>query len=111
MAEGETRGDDDLAEWTKTDPATGVVTVRLQYPVRVGERTVTEMSLRRPKGKDMIAMEQNAAGEMAQSIGLINRLLPDDMAVAEELDGVDIKRMSRVVAGFLQVSLPTGATS
>ena len=102
--------EDDRATWA-TDPETGAVTIPLKYPVRVGERTIDKVTLRRPKGKDLAAMEENAGGEMAQALRLIDRLLPEDTPIAGELDGVDVKRLSMVVADFLQVSLPTGATS
>ena len=101
---------DDLAMQT-TDPETGAITVPLQYPVKIGERTVDKVTLRRPKGKDLAAMEENAGGEMAQALRLIDRLLPDDMPIAGELDGVDVKRLSRVVADFLGLPPPTGGMS
>ena len=102
--------DDDLTAEITTDPETGAVTIPLKFPVKIGERKIDNVTLCRPKGKDLAAMEEDAGGEMTQALRLIDRLLPDDQPIAGELDGVDVKRLSRVVADFLGLPPRTGAT-
>ena len=94
-----------------TDPQTGRVTVPLKYPPTLDGRPIDKITLRRPKGKDLVAMENISGGEMARTLSLIGMLaVNDDLILGEALDGEDIGRLSRVIAGFFGGLLPTGGT-
>lgn len=68
---------------------------------------ITEVTLRRPKGKQMRAMD-SAKGAMGRTLALIaacGGLLPVE---ADELDGEDVLVLGERIADFLGQSLPTG---
>lgn len=89
------------------------IKVALKHPIERKDdagnvvATIAEVTLRRPKGKQMRAMD-NAKGAMGRTLALIavcGGLLPME---ADELDGEDILALGERIADFLGQSLPTG---
>jgi hypothetical protein len=79
---------------------------RLDKDGNVAEK-ITCISLRRPKGKQMKAMD-NAKGSMSRILALLavcGGLLPVEV---DAMDGEDIMALSELITGFLGQSLPTG---
>ncbi|OOF53988.1 phage tail protein [Rodentibacter genomosp. 2] len=72
------------------------VIVALEFPIQDGEgKTITELTIRRPKVKDIRKMRGST--DIEQSISLISiatGLVPEDV---DELDIADFKRVSEVV--------------
>ncbi|MBF0752239.1 MULTISPECIES: phage tail assembly protein [unclassified Pasteurella] len=72
------------------------VIVALEFPIQDGEgKTITELTIRRPKVKDIRKMQGST--DIEQSISLISiatGLVPEDV---DELDIADFKRVSEVV--------------
>ena len=70
--------------------------VTLQFPLTTGDgRTITEVSLRRPKVRDLKNAQRGGHGQADQEIALFaaitdERLTPEDM---EELDMADYSRI------------------
>ncbi len=76
-------------------------TVALQYPLEVEGQTVSHITLRRPKARDLKHMETAKGGEIAKSIGLIANLAELPPAAIDDLDASDFQALSELVASFL----------
>lgn len=87
-----------------------VVTLKLQEPIEVGGTTIAEVTIRRPKVKDLRALDQDAEGtEMEKGIAmaaLLTDLTPDAI---EEMDAFDFAALSEKIAGFLPQAPAQGA--
>lgn len=75
----------------------------LEYPVEWNDSVVTEVEVRRPKGKDMRylpAMNDNVATE--DIFPFLSRLLPDGMTeeFIDEMDQVDLEALNEIVENF-----------
>jgi hypothetical protein len=94
---------------TTTTNDDGSTTVTLSKPITgpTGE-TVTAITLRRPKAKDMRAMD-NAKGEIGKSLALAGQLSGIPAPLLDNLDGSDFIELSEAVQGFLKPSQATGA--
>lgn len=68
----------------------------LQYPIDVGGRTITEITLRRPKFRDLERVEniENDLMKTKQMVGDLGDLTPDEVA---ELDILDFKALAERV--------------
>lgn len=81
--------------------------ITLDYPVEAGGETIRQLTLRRPRVKDMKAM---MAGEndFDQAAILVSRLSDQPLAVIENLDAADFERVNKAVADFLPDGRATG---
>ncbi len=81
----------------------------LKYPVTFGSETITEVTVRRPKGKDLRGIKdvQSTDG----MILMIARLIERETAVVHEMDAEDLMAIGEVVAGFLGLSQPTSTAA
>ena len=91
-------------------------TVRLTQPIAWDGKTVTEVQVRRPKVKDLRAMERDnsaAVTQIDQGVAMAALLTELPVEILDEMDAVDFAAVSEVIAGFLpQVpALATGAAS
>ena len=91
-------------------------TVRLSQPIASDGKTVTEVQVRRPKVKDLRAMERdntNPASQIDQGVAMAALLTELPVEIIDEMDAVDFAAVSEVIAGFLpQGPAPaTGAAS
>lgn len=78
--------------------------VKLVRPFKVEDRTITEVTIRRPKVRDLRALEkirEPGATELDQSIAMTATLcdLPPD--AMDEMDAADFASISEVLSGFL----------
>ncbi len=95
------------------DPHSGEVKLILRHPVEFAGRQITELTLRRPKGRDLEAMEKESGGETARALSLLAILNTDDdltRPAMRELDAEDIGRAAEIIAGFLGTSHQIGET-
>ena len=74
--------------------------IKLKYPVRHGDKEITEVTLKRLKGKDLVESEK-FPGELERSAFLISRATGLPMEVVLEMDGEDFTSLSQKVARFL----------
>lgn len=79
------------------------VTVKLDFPVEVAGITYSELTVRRPKGRDRIVSSQ-VVGELNQEYTYLALLSDVSLAVFEEMDGADIDRVQETVKGFKSLS-------
>ena len=84
---------------------TACTTVVLGVPVTVGGETITELSIRRPKVRDLRALEeatQVKPSQLDQGAALLSLLAGLPEAAVEEMDATDFARASEVIAGFFE---------
>lgn len=91
-------------------------TVRLTQPIDSDGKTVTEVQVRRPKVKDLRAMERDnsaTASQIDQGVAMAAILTELPIEIIDEMDAVDFAAVSEMIAGFLpQGPAPaTGAAS
>jgi hypothetical protein len=86
------------------------VTIRFKGPAGEREETITEVQLRRPKGKDIRAMDR-AEGDIGKTMALLARVSGLEPSVLDEMDGADVVALLELVAGFLPNGQPTGEGS
>jgi hypothetical protein len=90
--------------------------VRLTQPIVLDGKTITEVQVRRPKVKDLRAMERENNGtatQIDQGVAMAALLTELPVEIVDEMDAVDFAAVSEVIAGFLpQGPAPaTGAAS
>jgi len=78
--------------------------VGLTSPLKIGEKIVTEVTIRRPKVRDLRAMEKArgpGSTEMDQGIAMAAALCDIPLDAMDEMDAVDFASISEVLSGFL----------
>ena len=78
--------------------------VRLSQPIAWDDRTLTEIQVRRPKVKDLRAMERDngpTASQIDQGVAMAALLTELPIEIIDEMDAVDFAAVSEVIAGFL----------
>ena len=83
---------------------TDTARVKLVLPIRVGERMITEVAIRRPKVRDLRAMEklrEPGSTELDQGIAMAAALCDLPMEAMDEMDAADFASISEVLGGFL----------
>jgi hypothetical protein len=86
---------------------TSSVTIKLQTPIEVGNDFIEEITLRRPKGKDMKTLTANAGtGDLMKLAARLSGQLP---VVFDEMDGYDVAEVLTQVGNFLTSGPTTGA--
>lgn len=86
------------------------VTITLRGPDGERQETVSEVTLRRVKGKDLRATDDHS-GEIAKTLALLAKITSQPMVVIDELDAEDIAGLGEKLDDFLPASLRTGPTS
>ncbi len=72
-------------------------TIKLKYPVK----DIAEVSMRRPKVKDMLVSDKTAKTDSEREIALFARLTGLNPEVIGEFDYADYKAMQKVYESFL----------
>ncbi len=78
--------------------------IRLSHPIAWDGKTVTEVQVRRPKVKDLRAMERDtstSANQIDQGVAMAALLTELPAEIIDEMDAVDFAAVSEVIAGFL----------
>ena len=78
--------------------------VKLVRPIKVEERMITEVIIRRPKVRDLRAMEkarEPGFTELDQSIAMTATLCDLPMDAMDEMDAADFASISEVLGSFL----------
>jgi hypothetical protein len=96
----------------KTKPKTTAEIYPLKYPIIFGETSIVELTLRRAKAKDMIAIEnaQDAgAGSAMITLAFLASINGVPVEALEELDAEDLTDVSEKIVGFLPQRFQKGA--
>ncbi len=91
-------------------------TYKLKHPIELRNTegqvidTITDLTLVRPKGKHLKAMDK-AQGEVGQTLALIGAVANQPPTVMDLLDGEDFADLGEIVEGFFGGRRRTGKTS
>ncbi len=83
------------------------VTIKLEYPLKHGERSIDELILRRPTSRDLRKFEISDLDKFYKIQELVSNITLIPMSVLDSLDIYDLKECSVVLAGFLLSSRQT----
>ena len=84
---------------------TNPITVALCIPLSVDGNTITELSIRRPKVRDLRVLEEatgDKGTQLDQGAALLSLLAGIPEPAVEEMDATDFARASEVIAGFFE---------
>lgn len=84
-------------------------TITLKHPIEFGDRTVTELTFERLKGKHLRKL--SAKPTMNDLLELASKSAKEPPALFDEMDGVDVMAVAEVIGDFLGGSLPTGESA
>ena len=76
-------------------------TIKLQYPVEIGGAKTSELSMRRSKVKDRLAVSKMQGTDADKEIRLFANLCEVEPAVIEEMDEADYKKLQDTFTSFL----------
>lgn len=68
-------------------------TFTLDYPVSFGGETITSLTLRRPKGREIRAMNNGKGSNIDRSFEMMANLAERPTDLFDEIDAADIKNM------------------
>lgn len=85
-------------------------TITLKFPFDFGGVTVTELSLRRPKVRDIRAMEKGKGSDSDRSITMMANLAEVDPDLFDELDPVDFAAVNDWLEPILDPKGQRGAS-
>ena len=74
--------------------------IKLEYPVKIDETTYTELTMRRGKVKDRLAVSVMKTTDEEKEISLFANLCEVSPAVIKELDETDYTKVQKVYMGF-----------
>ena len=77
-----------------------VAVLILNYPVNVGGINYTELTVRRPKGRDSIIASKAPGNDIEQAFFMLANLCEVTPEVIAEMDDSDIMRINEVLLGF-----------
>jgi hypothetical protein len=83
---------------------TDTASMKLVRPIRVEERMITEVTIRRPKVRDLRAMEkmrEPEGTELDQGIAMAAALCDLPLEAMDEMDAADFAAISEVLGSFL----------
>lgn len=88
---------------------TDTTRVTLACPLQLEDRMVTEVTIRRPKVRDLRALEKGrepGSTELDQGIAMAAALCDLPLAAMDEMDASDFAAISEVLGGFLPKAPP-----
>jgi len=75
-------------------------TIKLEYPITAGAQLIQEITLRRPKVKDTLAVQKAGGSQAEQEIRLVANLATLTPSDIEELDAADYAHVQAVLTSF-----------
>lgn len=93
-----------------TKPRSAPVTVTLRKPIQFGKETITEITIRPVKGRDL-RQDNDGDSSMARTLAMLGRLSEQPIKVIDELEGEDLGDCCAAVNDFLFATQGTGKRS
>ena len=81
-------------------------TINLKHPIQVDGREVAQLTLRRPKVRDLEVMDK-VPGDVAKAVTLVSNLAELTPDQVRELDAEDFSRAAEHLVDFLGVGRAT----
>jgi len=85
-------------------------TITLRKPIESGKQTITEITIRPVRGKDLRRLKPSDPA-LVQTINMLSWLSGQPLAVVDELEGDDLRDAIEVVNDFLFAIQGTGEKS
>lgn len=82
--------------------------IKLNEPIKIDGVNISELTLRRPKVRDRLAVERLGTNDAEKEVALIANLADIPKDAVEELDLADYAKIQEALQGFL---LPLNPTS
>ncbi len=76
-------------------------TIPLSFPIEIGGRTISDVTIRRPKVGDLRRMEKHKGSDFDRTMRVLadlTELAPEEL---DELDTSDLQALSKVLEGFM----------
>ena len=77
-----------------------MITITLKHPIKIDGREVAQLTLRRPKVRDLERMDK-VSGEMAKAVALVADLAEITPDQVRELDAGDFTAVAEALGDFL----------
>ncbi len=93
---------------------TDTARVKLSHPLKVGDKTIAEVTIRRPKVRDLRALErarEPGMNQMDQSIAMAAALCEIPAEAMDDMDATDFAAISEVISRFLPSGSKGGGAS
>ena len=74
--------------------------IKLEYPIKIDETTYSELTMRRSKVKDRLAVSVMKTSDEEKEINLFANLCEVSPQVIKELDETDYTKIQKVYMGF-----------
>jgi hypothetical protein len=87
---------------TATAPKAPTTKIKLEFPIEYQGAGISEVTIRRPKGKDMRFLPKGDNAGTEEMYPFFALLMGLDEGAIDEMDAVDIAEISGTVMGFLQ---------
>ena len=87
------------------------IVVKLQYPIEWGSETISEVSLKRPKGKHLKGLTLSSDVILDQLINIASKISAHPPSVFDEMDATDLLRVTGEVGRFFDGGQETGNTA
>jgi hypothetical protein len=97
------------AEPTSPPKPTGPVTLALKHHIVVGTQTITELTFRPPRAKDLRGLKMNRDYAMDFILEFAGRISGQTRQVIDELTGEDLEEAIEIVNIFTPGSQRTGS--
>ena len=96
-----------MSAWSYEPPKDAVHVHTLLVPITVSGATLTQVHLRRPRGRDLRLTD--GMKPMLQQLQLIESCGNLTRAAVDDLDATDVSALGEVLAGFLESGPTSGA--
>ncbi len=81
--------------------------IKLNEPIKIDGASISELTLRRPKVRDRLAVERLGTNDAEKEVALIANLADIPKDAVEELDLADYAKIQEALQGFLLPLNPT----
>lgn len=76
-------------------------TFDLKFPVPFGGETVDKVTLRRPKGREIRAMNNGKGSQIDRSFEMMASLADREVELFDDMDAADLKRIDEWLEGVM----------
>lgn len=76
-------------------------TYDLAFPIDLNGQTIKNVTLRRPKGNDLVAAQRASTNELERSMALVERLAEFAPGTCGEMDALDVDALATLVGGMM----------
>ncbi|MBR1734606.1 MAG: phage tail assembly protein [Alphaproteobacteria bacterium] len=79
--------------------------VELETPIKIDGVQVSELNIRRPKVRDLLAVSKQSGSEQEREVNLVANLAEVPIETIQDLDLQDYLKMQEILKGFLSPAM------